>query len=191
MRHKTILAICLLLFLSACSVPIQKNLAARTYQEQIDMSGRLSAQYEQKTGQQAIHISFNWSQTPEQTFITLKSPTGQTLATLLINPEGAQLTESNKPPRYASDANQLLYNMLGWPLPIAGLRNWLQGFVDDAHVTPITEASSKEIDIDGWHLRYAAWKTENNIERPKRLDLTRHTEQAGLVSLRIVVDEWN
>lgn len=156
------------------------------------MSGRLSAQYETKNGSQAIHISFNWSQTPQQTLVTLTSPTGQTLATLLINEQGAQLNQSHKPTRFANDANQLLSDMLGWPLPVAGLRDWLQGFLGAGHNLPITsEIATNAFSVDGWNLRYMGWQTENSIERPKRLDLTRQTEQAGLVSLRIVVDKWN
>jgi len=163
------------------------------------MAGRLSAQYEQNNQPQAIHINFTWSQTFQQTLITLGSPTGQTLATILIGPQGAQLDQANKqankqadnPPQFASDANHLMLDILGWPLPVDGLRDWLQGFIDSAHRVAITSANADKFLVDGWNLIYTAWVTENTIERPKRLDLTRQTEQAGLVSLRIVIDEWN
>ncbi|PRC93772.1 lipoprotein insertase outer membrane protein LolB [Solimicrobium silvestre] len=191
--------LCFAICLSACSslTPSSPTNASqlpttREYHQQIEMSGRLSAQYEANNKPQAVHINFSWSQTPQQTLITLGSPTGQTLATILINAQGAQLTQADKAPRFASDANQLFIDMLGWPLPIAGLKDWLQGFITADHATPITEATSNNaLVVDGWLLRYASWQTENNVERPKRLDLSRQTEPAGLVSLRIVVDEWN
>jgi len=200
MRHaprfgSSIFFIALLAFLAACSSiapPAAPALAARTYQSQIEMSGRLSAQYEANYREQSISVHFTWSQTAEQTQISLSSPTGQTVATILINAQGAQLTQSDRPTRYASDINQLSIDVLGWPLPVAGLRDWLQGFLNAEHNAPLTQADAdKTFEVDGWTLHYASWLTENNLEHPKRLDLSRQTEQAGLVALRVVVDEWD
>jgi outer membrane lipoprotein LolB len=188
-----------LIFLSACSnlsTPTAVNsFQPRQYHQQIDLSGRLSVQYEQNNKPQAIHTNFDWSQTPQQTTITLGSPTGQTLAMLLINAQGAQLNQGDKPPQFAVDANQLMLNTLGWPLPVAGLRDWLQGFIDATHRVAITSANPDTYFlVDGWMVSYTVWENENaknNTERPKRIDLKRQTEQAGLVSIRIVIDEWN
>lgn len=176
---------------SASSTP-----ATRQYHEQIEMSGRLSVQYEQKDEPQAIHIKFNWSQTPQQIELTLASPTGQTLAVVAVNQQGAELKQANKAPRFAGDVNQLLLDTVGWPLPIANLRDWLQGFINTEH-RPALSSDSAPSDtyfiIEGWMLEYTAWQheeAENNVQRPKRLKLTRQTEQAGLVTLRIVIDQW-
>ena len=193
--YSVALPLVLLFVLSACSSmsPQLANipLTTRVYQPQIQMSGRLSAQYEANYREQSISVHFDWSQTPQQTAISFSSPTGQIVATILINGQGAQLTQADKPTQYASDINQLSTEVLGWPMPVAGLRDWLQGFVDADHSLPLTQSTaSQPINVDGWSLRYASWLTENNIERPKRLDLSRQTEQAGLVSLRIVVDDW-
>ena len=172
--------------------------AVRRYHPQIDISGRLSAQYQQNDQQQAVHINFSWSQRPQLTLISLDSPLGQTLATIQITPEGAQLTESGKAPRFANDVDQLVNDALGWPLPIAGLSEWLQGFIRTG-TTPIIAVTPDQTNLhaDGWELQYPAWVMEKNanssennpVLRPKRLDLSRQTEHVGLVSLRIVIDE--
>lgn len=189
--------LCMLTALVSCTT---QNLPAtnsnqpllnRVYRQQIEMSGRLSAQYEANYREQSISVHFNWIQTPQQTQISFSSPTGQTVATILINAQGAQLTQTGKPTRYAEDINQLSTEMLGWPMPVAGLRDWLQGFLSEEHSTPLTQATSgKVFTVDGWLLKYVNWQTEVNLERPKRLDLSRQTDNAGLVALRIVVDEW-
>jgi outer membrane lipoprotein LolB len=167
-------------------------LIQRSYAQKIDITGRLSAQYDSLNGPQSIHINFTWSQTPEQTLISLGSPTGQTIATILINDQGALLTQTDKPPRSANDPNQLFQDMLGWPLPIGGLRDWLQGFTNPDHQRVINQTEADQaFKADGWDLRYPNWQIEQNSARPKRLDLSRQTEQAGLVSLRIVMDEWS
>ena len=177
--------------------------ALRQYDQRIDIGGRLSVQYLQNNEPQAVHLNFSWSQRPDFTLISLFSPTGQTLATIQIDPAGAQLTESGKPPRFATDVNQLVLDALGWPLPIAGLRYWLQGFVGTESLTSQTESGSSatiravtsehtSLRADGWDLHYPLWTTGSGKNttaiRPKRLDLSRQTEQAGLVSLRVVID---
>jgi outer membrane lipoprotein LolB len=181
--------------LGACSTltaPPAGPLEARSYLDQIEMTGRLSAQYEANYTEQSISVNFVWSQSPGQTRISLNSPTGQTVATIFINAQGAQLTQADKPTRYASDINELSTEVLGWPLPVAGLRDWLQGYISADHRIALSQADTdKPFNVDGWALRYASWLQENHIERPKRLDLSRQTEQAGLVCLRIVVDEWS
>jgi len=194
MRVKLFL-LCSLTFLSACTSmsPPATNQAMlpRVYQQQIDMSGRLSAQYEANYREQSITVNFTWSQSPDQTLISLLSPTGQTVATILISAQGAQLTQTDKPPRFAKDVDQLSTDVLGWPLPVAGLRDWLQGYLNAAHAIQITKATSdKAFNVDGWQLRFVSWQNESQFERPKRLDLSRQTDQVGLVSLRIVVDDW-
>ena len=186
--------ILLLAGLGACATPQQTStgpLALRSYHEQIELSGRLSAKYEANYREQSISVHFNWAQTRQQTLISLSSPTGQTVATIVINAAGAELTRSGEPTRFAPTVDQLSTDLLGWPLPVAGLRDWLQGFLSAQHRTALTEASANQaFTVDGWQLSYTSWQTENNLQRPKRLDLSRQTGQAGPVALRIVVDEW-
>ncbi len=209
-------ALCLVTLLVACSnlsnvsnlsnpsgepvvaqTPIQPPL--RQYYRQINMSGRLSAQYEASNKPQSAHVHFNWAQTAHETVVTLSSPTGQTLATLTLNENGAHLNRSGRPPQFASDVNQLLFASLGWPLPVAGLKDWLQGFTNAEHNVAITPSSSvSAFSIDGWKLHFVTWESEKsgenvgqNKDRPKRIDLTRQTAEAGMVSLRIVIDDWN
>ena len=77
-------------------------------------------------------------------------------------------------------------------MPVAGLRDWLQGFLNGDHHMPLTEATTAQpFNADGWSLKYVSWIVDNEIERPKRVDLSRLTKEAGQVSLRIVVDEWH
>lgn len=190
------LATGLLMVLGGCSTvgtgnaPVAAT-TARTYQPQIAMSGRMSAQYEANYRDQSISMHFNWSQSPDRIVISLDTPTGQTAATIDITAQGATLNQPGKPLRQATDINDLTIEVLGWPLPVAGLRDWLQGFLDASHAAPLSAATSTQpFSADGWSLRYVSWVTDNNVERPKRIDLSRLTSQAGQVSLRIVVDDW-
>jgi outer membrane lipoprotein LolB len=169
--------------------------SARVYHQDITLEGRLSLHYQQNNQDQSVYGSFVWQQTHEQIHLQLLSPLGQTIAMINIKPGLATLTQSGKPPRSADDANQLTEQTLGWPLPIAGLRDWLQGFASDAQGKPfIAQARSDEAGNtvttrDGWRIQYVNWQATAGDSMPKRIDLERYTEQAGEVAIRIVIDK--
>ncbi|WP_211462607.1 outer membrane lipoprotein LolB [Collimonas silvisoli] len=169
--------------------------AARQYHQAIDVSGRLSIRYQQDGKDQAMHGSFTWSQDKQETVITLLSPLGQTLATINIGADQATLKQADRPLRSASDVDALTVQALGWPLPIAGLRDWLQGFgqnVAGQRFTAIPAAadSFSVTTADHWLIQYSNWQDQNNgaDSYPKRIDLARNATQAGDVAIRIVID---
>ena len=90
---------------------------ALNYSETIDIGGRFTTQYEQNGKPQSISGSFEWSQTPQQTTVTLLSPLGQTVATIISTPQGATLTQADRAPRSAANVDALVADTLGWPLP--------------------------------------------------------------------------
>lgn len=169
--------------------------AARSFKDTIDLGGRLSVRYQTNNKEEALHGSFIWSQTPAQTTVTLLSPLGQTIAVINVSPNGATLAQGGQPVRSADNVDALTAETLGWPLPVAGLREWLQGFALDAAGRRFiaTPAAPEITTRESWRIRYAAWLEENSAtaqSRPKRIDLARATEQAGDVSIRIVIDSW-
>lgn len=169
---------------------------ARTYRDAIELGGRLSVRYQQNGREQALHGSFTWAQTARQATVTMLSPLGQTLATIEVTPDSSSLTQAGQPPRFAADVDALAADALGWPLPVAGLRDWLQGFATDAAGRRVIANPSGATTIatpDGWSIHYASWQDDNPAapqNHPKRIDLERSSAQAGNVSIRIVIDTW-
>ena len=165
----------------------------RNYRQAIDITGRMSVRYQQYGRDEALHGSFTWQQRPGKTQVTLSSPLGQTIAQIAILPDGATLTQSGKPPVAAADADALTAEALGWPLPVSGLRDWLQGHVTERsgrkRVATPQDENTDIVSADGWRIRYAAWDT-SAAPRPRRIDLSRSTEQAGEVALRLVIDTY-
>lgn len=173
----------------------EQAMRSRSFQDAIDLTGRLSVHYQSAYKDEALHGSFSWAQEPAQTTVTLMSPLGQTLAVIDLTPGGATLTQAGQPTRAAADVDTLTAETLGWPLPISGLRYWLQGFAIDAggHRFVATPESSDVVTRDGWRLHYTSW--QDNVpstapQRPRRIDLERSTQQAGEVAIRIVIDTW-
>ncbi len=169
----------------------------RRYSDAIDLGGRLSVRYEQDGRDQAVHGSFTWNQSARHVVVSLLSPLGQTLAVIDIKPGIAVLTQSGKPPLTATDVDILTEQALGWPLPISGLRDWLQGFGRGADgklfvAQPATD-TVRFSTRDGWNLNYGEWQdgaANTTANHPKRIDMARETKQAGPVAIRIVIDSW-
>jgi outer membrane lipoprotein LolB len=211
LRHKSgysrflsiLLSATLSLLLSACATQQGLPTAAeskqaspqqpRHYREQLNLSGRIHVQYQQNDKAQNLPGSFEWSQDYEKLHINLLNPLGQTIASIEQDAHGARLQQANQSVRSAANLDELLDEALGWPLPVAGLKDWLQGYSRDAMLMPSALPSEDNfmLTADGWQLRYVTWIQEAGEIRPKRLDLQRYTPQAGAVSLKIIIDQWN
>lgn len=176
--------------------PARQALPARTFHDTIDLGGRLSIRYQQNGKDESLHGSFVWTQTGGHTLVTLLSPLGQTIATIDVTPAASTLVQAGQAPRMAADVDALVTSAIGWPLPIAGLRQWLQGFAIDVNgrrIVATPQSADTITTSDGWRIRYAGWQdgdASSAQDRPKRIDLERFTAQAGDVSIRIVIDRW-
>ncbi|MBC3884041.1 lipoprotein insertase outer membrane protein LolB [Undibacterium griseum] len=162
---------------------------ARLYQNQIQLSGKISVRYEQNGKPQNLTGNFEWDQQDDRLQILLSSPLGQTLARITQNAQGAMLEQEGKMPHQANNLDQLISDTLHWPLPVSGLRDWLQGFVrtKDGHPLALLPAD-QTLEADGWKIRYASW--HQSPVQPKRIDLSRYSQTAGEVSLSIYLEPY-
>ncbi len=162
------------------------------YRETIDLSGKLSVNYIKDDKQESLTGNFTWEQTPNRIEVSLASPLGQTIATIAVTPEGATLTQSGKPPRTAADIDGLTQQTLGWTLPVSGLRDWLQGYAQDAEGKRFaaSPANNSVVTKDGWRLRFVSWEDDKAAQpAPRRIDADRAA--AGDIQnleIRIVVN---
>ena len=171
------------------------NAPAAAYFPNIELNGRLSVRYQQNGKDEAVHGSFAWLQKSDRTVVKMMSPLGQTIAIIESAPGMSVLTQSRRPQRTAPNVDTLASEALGWPLPVAGLRDWLQGVGSDVNGKRFIATPQNGNDMittrDGWRIRYEAWENGGGSQHPKRIDLERHTAQAGEVAIRIVIDEWH
>ncbi|WP_395403147.1 outer membrane lipoprotein LolB [Pseudoduganella sp. UC29_106] len=157
----------------------------------VELHGRLSVKYTQNGEPKSMSGKFDWKQTPQRTDVALMSPVGSTIATIAVTPQEAVLTESGKPPRSAPDIDTLSARILGWSLPVAGLRDWLQGQATAADGKRFTASPAHDAVTtnDGWRLSFVSWQEGATPPKPKRIDAERSaTGQIEEMSLRIVID---
>ena len=180
------------LLIAACSTPLPQGttnlpLQNTAYHDEISLTGRLSVSYWQNGKREALQGKFSWDQHKDTTHIALFSPLGQTIAHIAITPGLATLKQSGMPVREANNIDDLTQDALGWPMPVSGLRDWLQGFNRDARgLKPVTAASLQSAD---WQIRYVSWQEDvNGATFPKRIDLKRSAGEAGQITLKIIID---
>lgn len=184
------------LFLSGCSTTQPLKLAGQTtrqYQERLEISGRIHVQYQKDEKEQSLPGNFEWQQDKDVTEISLLSQLGQTMASIHQDAFGAALQQANQPLRSADNLDSLLSESLGWPLPVAELRHWLQGFqrLPNGQLTALPAQEQLTLNLEGWQVRFISWQQEGDGQiHPKLIHLRRDTSYAGEVSLRIVIYQW-
>ncbi|MBB3222846.1 outer membrane lipoprotein LolB [Pseudoduganella umbonata] len=192
-RHFAVMT-CAAVLLAGCATGPQAPLstaAVAPYADTVELDGRLSVNYLRDGKQESISGKFAWRQRAARTDVTLASPLGQTIATIAVTPGEAILTEGNKPPRSAADVDTLTAQVLGWPLPVSGLRDWLQGYAvaADGRRFAASPAQPKVTTRDGWELEFVSWQEGATPPKPRRIDASRGAGgDVERVDIRIVID---
>ena len=181
------------LLLSACATTGPASQATvGAYRDAIDLSGRLLVNFEKDGKPDTISVKFTWTQTPNAVDASLLGPLGQTVAKINVTPHAATLTQGEHAPRVARDIDSLTAQTLGWPLPVSGMRDWLQGYATgaDGKRFVATPANNSVVTADGWSLRFVSWQDETAARPvPKRIDAERNTSAtADELAIRIVID---
>lgn len=163
------------------------------YAETLSLTGRLNARYLKDGKQESVTVNFTWKQDAQRTDVALATQFGNTVATIEVTPQGATLLEGgSKPPVTAPSIDALSARVLGWTLPVSGMRRWLQGHAADANGKPWTAspANSEVTTREGWRLHYTAWNESGAVPRPQRFD-AEHPGSGDIqeMALRIVIDQ--
>jgi outer membrane lipoprotein LolB len=162
------------------------------YRDTIDLTGRLSVNYQKDGRPDSITGNFNWSQRPGRIDVSLSSQLGQTIAQISVTPQEATLTQANRPPRVARDIDTLTLQSLGWELPVSGLRDWLQGYAVDAQGKRFaaSPANNSVYTRDGWRLRFVSWQDEHAAHPvPRSINAERSaTGSSEALEIRIAID---
>lgn len=131
---------------------------------------------------------FTLTQEALKDVLEIRNPMGGSIAKITITPGEATL-ESDGKVITEIDADTLVQNTLGLPLPARGLSNWLRGEVrpgSEASVDRNSKGQVSKISQDGWDLVYT-WSNTNRLEK---LIMTR-SSNIGSIDIRLVFDRPN
>jgi len=131
---------------------------------------------------------FTLTQEELKDILEIRNPMGGSIAKITITPGEASL-ERDGQVITAIDADSLVQNTLGLPLPARGLSDWLRGQIrpgSNASVERNSKGQVSKIDQDGWNLIYS-WNDSNRLEK---LTMTR-SSNVGSIDIRLVFDRPN
>jgi outer membrane lipoprotein LolB len=119
--------------------------------------------------------------------ILLLAPLGQTVARIHRDAKGVTLEESGKQ-YFAQDAEALTHKILGWELPLSGLRYWVTAMPANATPAEIQRDPSGQISVlhqDGWQITYSQYASTAEDSLPLRFVLLREN-----LEIKFFIDEW-
>jgi outer membrane lipoprotein LolB len=174
--------------LAGCATANLSTAPVGAYRDTIDLNGKIAVNYQNNGEQQPVNGRFNWSQRPGRIDVSIFNPLGQTVAEISVTPDAATLTQANREPRTAKDIDTLTQQTLGWQLPVAGLRDWLQGYAVDAQGKRFaaSPANNNVVTRDGWRLRFVDWQKGTATPMPRVIKAERSTAN-GELSINVAI----
>ena len=160
---RTLILLMVFMFLAGCAsfFNITDNEKAPAYHrpmyvdESYDISGRFSinSSHTHKYG------NYTWLRTESNEEMTFNTPLGQTVAK--INIESGIVTVITKDKTYVgNDVDDMLYDNIGFDLPVAYLHSWIQGLPLPNEI--ITKYIHDGFEQSGWTVEYLDWSNNNH-----------------------------
>lgn len=130
-----------------------------------------------------------WNQDGSSYVITLRAPVAGESWQLSGDANLARLDGLGPEPRLGPDADALLAREVGWPVPIAAIRDWVRGQPHGPEARIRRDPSGRPLEIQelGWRIEYRAWQpaVDGLPELPTRIVARR-----GADDVRVSVTTW-
>lgn len=157
------------------SVPPRDTLA------DFSLEGRFSLRHEDKNYSGRL----SWRHVGASNEVLLSSPFGQGLAEIVTGEDGARLTTSEGRVYQAETTETLTQQVLGYPLPLALLTDWIRGRAAGGHAEHDAFGRLAHVRQDGWNIDYS-YDNDDAQAPPSRI----FAQRGGDFDLRLRVDEW-
>ena len=176
----------LIVLLSGCTVlPVAPTVARPAQPESAPfaMNGRISVSHHGKRHSAGVR----WTHQARSDEILLLAPLGQTAARIFYDAFSAALDEGGK--HYQADnVESLMDQVLGWHLPLGGLRHWVLGKAAPdtaAQILRDSQGRVERLQQDGWEVRYLSYANGELDSMPTRMELT-HPD----LQMTLLIDKW-
>ncbi|MGH6622968.1 MAG: lipoprotein insertase outer membrane protein LolB [Burkholderiaceae bacterium] len=174
--------------LSACaSTPVAPP--ERSY------SGRFAATATRGSETQNVSGRFSLEVRGTEQVFDLATPIGTTIARVEIGPNGARARGPQLDEVRGDNADALAERLLGWPLPVGGLADWIEGRPVPGRPARVERIDGRVASIvqDGWTIQVAeSFEAVNQVapRRPRRLVIERPASGPDpAVTVRLILDD--
>ena len=202
-----------LLILAACASAPERPPAAdperawRARQETLSpmMTWKIQGRVAVKTANEGWQASLHWTRAVERHDIDLAGPLGSGRVRLSQDRLGAQLRDADQHTYHADSAQQLLYRVTGWDLPLEGLNYWVLGLPVPGvpwHKHLDAWGRLERLEQMGWNIRFLEYLQEGEYEVPAKLFMKREVGENDMAAetdrlppqstleLRLVIQRW-
>jgi outer membrane lipoprotein LolB len=187
MRAVVAVLAAVLVLLSACTTFAPLANPERQYAGRFAVTTTLADKRDSSSGRFKLAVD------RATTVLDLDSPLGSTLARVQLDARGAHLYapgDGGQREVHGANAEALTYEVLGWPVPVGGFRDWIDGRPAPDRSFAAGAAANGAFQQDGWTITVLE-RFDEGRGVPRRL-LFERPEAAGqipAISLRLVLDE--
>ncbi|TCV84723.1 lipoprotein insertase outer membrane protein LolB [Sulfurirhabdus autotrophica] len=163
---------------------IQSSIEASARINAFQLNGRVGVKYDEK----GFFGNVRWQHDVQNDEILILSPLGQGVAQISQNSAGVTLITADQQTYHAQDAETLTEEVLGWRLPLKGLRDWVLGrkAAGEATITLDQSGRVSRLVQDGWQIDYLNYQLSDGALLPQKL-----TMQRGNLEMKLIVDHWD
>jgi outer membrane lipoprotein LolB len=182
---RLLLLLSLLLVGCASAPPAAQSVSrpAGAEQKPFVLNGRIAVKHDGDRSSANIR----WTHRAEDDDILLLAPFGQTVAHIHSDAQKVMLDTADR--HYtAQDTEELTQQVLGWHLPLAGLRYWVLALAAPESKASIEHDANGQVSTmqqDGWKINYTRYAAQTPDSLPLRISLQREG-----MELQLLIDEW-
>ena len=160
------------------------------------LQGRLAMRAAEEGWQASVH----WIHDGARQQIDLIGPLGRGHLRLTQDNGGAELRDADRKTWRAENAQQLLYRITGWLVPLDGLNYWILGLPAPGPAAKLAlddQGRLKTLDQSGWDIRFLEYARQGSLDLPSKIFIKRRgdgNETASAqhvdVEVRLIIERW-
>lgn len=181
--RSSVAGLALVLLLSCASGPPVAPVETTTTIDEFELKGRVAVKFDGR----GYSARLRWHHEAASDAMWLYSPVGSTLATVVAKGNHATLVTAKKETFSSDNVQQLTRDVLGWDLPLTGLRHWVLGRADPGVPVTLLERDDqmriKKLEQSDWQIDYLAYSGDSAL--PSSMVL-----RYSHLRMRLIIDGW-
>ena len=170
---------------TGCSLFQEKKLPTTQFvYDEFEVSGRIAA----KMGKEGSSARIKWSHRADLDAVDVYAPTGSIIAVILVSPRAGAVLETKDKIYEAASVEELTKQVLGWSLPLNGLKYWARGQVSPVvavdHLAPRDDQQRLTyLEQGGWKITFEQYTAGSMLPRVMMLEFED-------IKIRLILDKW-
>ncbi len=133
-----------------------------------------------------INADIRWIERGQSSEITLSGPGGFSASTLSVSPGRVVLKRANGDVISAATPDELIAKLVGWPMPLSLMNDWVLGLPGPAAVlSRDAQAQLESAQFRKWSGSFSRYKQVDGLALPHRIDVT-----DGHLSVSVQPKRW-